>query len=180
VIAMEGSKMSTLRNIRMLMRYTSWANEQLFAAVAALPHGQATKMRETVFGNMVHTLNHVYVIDQIWKAHLCGVKHDFTARNTESPPSLANLHEGQTQIDQWFISYADALTNEAYDDFVDFEFVDGGRGRMTRGDILLHIANHTSYHRGFVADMFCQVPQRPPAMDLPVFLRDVPLNIENV
>jgi uncharacterized damage-inducible protein DinB len=38
--------------------------------------------------------------------------------------------------------------------------------------MLLHIVNHTSYHRGFVADMFYQVPARPPVTDLTVFLRD--------
>jgi uncharacterized damage-inducible protein DinB len=43
---------------------------------------------------------------------------------------------------------------------------------MTRGEILLHIVNHTSYHRGFVADLFFQVPARPPTMDLPVYLRE--------
>jgi uncharacterized damage-inducible protein DinB len=43
---------------------------------------------------------------------------------------------------------------------------------MTRGEMLLHIVNHTSYHRGFVADMFYQVPVRPPVTDLTVFLRD--------
>jgi uncharacterized damage-inducible protein DinB len=43
---------------------------------------------------------------------------------------------------------------------------------MTRGDILLHVVNHKTYHRGWVADMFFQETARPPAMDLPVFLRE--------
>jgi uncharacterized damage-inducible protein DinB len=36
--------------------------------------------------------------------------------------------------------------------------VGGGDGAMTRGQILLHLVNHTSYHRGFVADLFYQLP----------------------
>ncbi len=43
---------------------------------------------------------------------------------------------------------------------------------MTREEILLHVVNHTTYHRGFVAEMFYKVPARPPTTDLPVFLRD--------
>jgi uncharacterized damage-inducible protein DinB len=39
------------------------------------------------------------------------------------------------------------------------------------------VVNHTSYHRGFVADLFFQVPTRPPTTDLPVFLRDVKLDL---
>jgi uncharacterized damage-inducible protein DinB len=55
---------------------------------------------------------------------------------------------------------------------VSFTLIGGNPGVMTRGEILLHVVNHTSYHRGFVADLFYQVPSRPPATDLPVFLRE--------
>jgi uncharacterized damage-inducible protein DinB len=34
------------------------------------------------------------------------------------------------------------------------------------------VVNHTTYHRGVVADCFYQIPSRPPTTDLPVFLRD--------
>lgn len=90
--------MSALRNIRMLTRYTAWANGRLFAAMAAFPEGQASKTRETGFGNMVHTLNHAYVVDQIWQAHLQGVRHGFTGRNTDTAPSLEVLQEGQSSL----------------------------------------------------------------------------------
>ena len=53
--------------------------------------------------------------------------------------------------------------------------VGGGSGSMSRGDILLHVVNHTIYHHGHIADMIYQIPASPPATDLPVFLRDVPL-----
>ena len=62
----------------------------------------------------------------------------------------------------------------AHAEVVDFRFVDGGAGAMTRGDMLLHVVNHKTYHRGYVADMLYQAGSRPPVMDLPVFLRDVP------
>ena len=64
--------MTTLRNIRTLTRYTAWTNDRIFDAVAALPEGEATKPRRSVFKNIVHTLNHVYVIDLIFQAHSPG------------------------------------------------------------------------------------------------------------
>jgi uncharacterized damage-inducible protein DinB len=54
---------------------------------------------------------------------------------------------------------------------VHFTLVGGNKGVMTRGEILLHVVNHTTYHRGFVGDLICQVPAQPPTTDLPVFLR---------
>jgi uncharacterized damage-inducible protein DinB len=169
--------MSAIRNIRMLTRYTAWANARLFAALANLPEGEATASRATGFGNMVNTLNHAYVIDLIWKAHLEGKAHGFTARITDTEPRLEELRDAQALLDKWYIRYADRLSDEAHNEVVHFKFVDGGSGAMTRGDMLLHVVNHKTYHRGFVADMLYQASSRPPTMDLPVFLRDVPLDL---
>jgi len=47
---------------------------------------------------------------------------------------------------------------------------------MTCAEIALHLANHTTYHRGYIADMLYQVPAKPPTTGLTVFLTDVPLN----
>jgi uncharacterized damage-inducible protein DinB len=56
---------------------------------------------------------------------------------------------------------------------INFDFIGGGKGAMTREEMILHIVNHGTYHRGLVADMMYQVPLVPPSTDLPVFLRDV-------
>lgn len=159
------------------MRYGAWADERFFEAVSALPEGEATRPRSALFGNMVHTLNHAYVIDQIWRAHLEGRPHGFTARNTPTHPPLEELWRAQREIDAWYVAYADRLTERAASEIVEFTFVGGGAGSMTRSDILLHVVNHKTYHRGQVADMMYQVPARPPVTDLPVFLRDVPLDL---
>jgi uncharacterized damage-inducible protein DinB len=58
-------------------------------------------------------------------------------------------------------------------DIVNFRFVDGGTGAMSRSEIILHIVNHGTYHRGLVSDMMYQVPAVPPTNDLTVYLRDV-------
>ena len=168
--------MTTLRNARMLTRYNAWANKLIFDALAALPEGEAVKPRATLFKNMVHTLNHNYVIDLIFQAHLEGREHGFAGRNTAEHPPLEELRRAQEGVDAWYIAWSDKITGAALEEGVRFTFVGGGEGAMTRGEILQHIVNHTSYHRGFVADLFCQVPARPPTTDLPVFLRDVPRN----
>src|SRR5882762_4782927 len=74
--------MITPQAARMLTRYNRWANELIFEAVAGLPEGEAAKERQSLFKNIVHTLNHNYVIDLIWQAHLEGREHGFAARNT--------------------------------------------------------------------------------------------------
>ena len=164
--------MVTTKTARMLARYNAWANQMTFDAVAALPAGEAEKERQSLFRNMVHTLNHNYVIDLIWQAHLEGRDHGFAARNTKDHPPLAELWRKQQAVDAWYIAWSDKVTDAALDETVRFTLIGGNAGEMTRGEILLHVINHTSYHRGFVADLFYQVPARPPTTDLPVYLRE--------
>ncbi len=164
--------MITTQTARMLTRYNAWSNKLMFDAVAALPEGEATKERVSLFRNIVHTLNHIYVIDMIWQGHLEGREHGYTARNTKDHPPLAELWRLQQGVDKWYIDWSDGLTDAALIENVNFTLIGGNQGVMTRGEILLHVVTHTNYHRGFAADLFFQVPARPPTMDLPVYLRE--------
>lgn len=168
--------MITTRTARMLTRYNAWADRMIFDAVAALPEGEAGKERKSLFKNIIHTLNHNCVIDLIWQAHIEGREHGYTARNTPDHPPLDELRRQQQAVDDWYIAWSDTLSDAALDEKMNFTLIGGNQGVMTRGEILLHVVNHTTYHRGFVADLFYQVPARPPTTDLPVFLREVPQN----
>ncbi len=160
------------RAVRTLTRYNEWANKVIFDAVAKLPGGEATRERQSLFKNMVHTLNHNYVIDRIFQAHLEGRDHGYTARNTPGHPPLDELWRDQQALDRWYVEWSDGLTDDAVREMVPFAFVGGGEGRMSRGEIVMHLVNHTSYHRGFVGEMMYKVPVRAPVTDLTVFLRD--------
>jgi uncharacterized damage-inducible protein DinB len=154
-----------------LMRYKAWANELVFAAAAKLPEAELTAPRKIVFGNLLRTLNHVYSMDEVWRAHLEGRPHGHTTRNPEGCPPLPRLRDAQAGMDTWFVGYADSLSRE--DEIINFHFIGGGAGSMTRRDILLHIANHGTYHRGNVASMMYQAGVAPPTTDLPVFLKQL-------
>jgi uncharacterized damage-inducible protein DinB len=164
--------MAALANIRMLTRYAAWANSLLYASIAELPPIELTRERQIVFGNLLRTLNHVYTMDLVWQAHLEGRSHGFTTRIPDVERSLAELAAAQTSLDAWFVGYAEALPDSSGEEVVDFTFIGGDRGSMSRSEILLHVVNHTTYHRGHIAGMLYQIPAKPPTTDLPVFLRD--------
>ncbi|MEO7734217.1 MAG: DinB family protein [Kofleriaceae bacterium] len=166
--------MITTELARMMTRYKAWANEIVFSTVAALPEGEATKPRPTTFKNMVHTLNHLYVVEQIFQAHLEGREHGFTARNTPTHPPLDELWQAVKAMDRWYIDLSDRLSNDQLAEAIRFQFVGGGDGVMTRGEIILHLVTHATYHRGFVGDMLNQASVKPRATDLTVYLRDAP------
>ena len=165
--------MSASANIIMLSQYKAWANDKMFAMLARLPAEELLKQRATRFGNMLHTLNHVYVIDTVFRAHLLGQEHGYQDRNTATTPALPDLRQAMHEMDQWYINYAKSLEAAALEQEVHFSFIGGGDGCMSRQEILLHVINHATYHRGFVGDMMYQAGAMPESTDLTVFVRDV-------
>ncbi|MGH8741199.1 MAG: DinB family protein, partial [Burkholderiales bacterium] len=101
--------------------------------------------------------------------------HGYGARNTPDHPPLDELWRAQREIDRWYIEWSDSTPEPALHERISFTYVGGGEGVMTREQILQHLVNHTSYHRGFVAQMMYDIPVRPPTTDLTVYLRDVHL-----
>ena len=162
-----------MNTIRMLARYKAWANTLTYTAVSELPPGEAVRERKTRYRNIVHTLNHVYVIDAVFKAHLLGREHGYHARNTPEHPPLAELWDAARTLDAWYVEHVDAMPSAEWKRPITFSFIGGGSGRMTAEQMIAHVVNHGTYHRGLVADMMYQAGVTPPATDLPVFLRDV-------
>lgn len=164
--------MSQILHLQMLMRYRDWADRLLFQSLAGLPEAALTQPQPIIFGSLLRTWHHLQAMDLVWKAHLQGVPHGFTSRNPEHCPTFDALREVQGKLNDWYIQYANALDDQACNETVRFTFIGGGEGTMRRGDILLHVANHATYHRGHVAMMMYGLSGNVPTTDLPVFLRE--------
>jgi len=161
-----------MREIEVLTRYKAWADDLFLSALSSLPDVELTAPRPIVFGSLVRTLNHCYQMDHVWKCHLLGKPHGLTTRNPEDCPGLEDLIVKQRSIDEWYVNYADTIVENELEEIVELEFIGGGIGQMSRRDILLHVVNHTTYHRGHAAGILYQLDISPPVTDLPVFLRE--------
>ncbi len=154
------------------MQYKVWADEITYNSVLKLPESEITKIRKTNLKTIIHTLNHIYVVEDIFKAHLTGRTHNYTARNTDNVPTIQNLWKASQVMNDWYVDLIEQLLQDELSEIIEFEFVGGGNGSMSREEIILHIINHATYHRGFVSSLMYQIPAQMPANDLPVFLRD--------
>jgi uncharacterized damage-inducible protein DinB len=154
-----------------LLRYKAWADELIFTALAKLPESELAAPRPIVFGSILRTLNHTYAMDQVWQANLEGRPHGFKTRNPPTSPPFPELREAQKRIDAWYVAYAAKLSPADEEQRVQFTFIGGGPATLSRRDILLHVVNHGTYHRGNVAAMMYQIGVVPPTTDLPVFQR---------
>jgi uncharacterized damage-inducible protein DinB len=151
--------------------YKKWANEETFAIVMALPPEEIYKERVSIFKNIAATLNHTYVVDLIWQAHIEGRKHGIAALNTVTHADIHSLWQAQQAMDDWYIDWARAQTDSSLAAEKEFELIGGNAGRMSSAEMLLHVVNHGSYHRGFVSDLLTQIPAKRPNVDFPVYKR---------
>jgi uncharacterized damage-inducible protein DinB len=159
-----------MNSLAKLVRYKAWADELTFDAIRKMPEHALTAPQPIVFGNLLRTLNHVLAMDHVWQSHLLGKPHGLTTRNPEYCPPLDEIQQAQRDMDAWYIGYTDSL--DASDELVEFTFIGGGPGAMSRADIVLHVVNHGTYHRGHVAQMM-RAFEPPPITDYPVFLKQL-------
>jgi len=157
---------------RRFLQYKAWADARLYGALAELPAAALTAPQPIVFGSILRTLHHVYAMDRVWQAHLEGRPHGYETRNPADCPSFAALAPAQAAIDAWYLDYGAGLSPAAVGEVLDIAFIGGGSVRMSRGEILLHVVNHTTYHRGHIAALIAAIPAEPPGTDLPIFLRE--------
>jgi len=154
---------------RALAEYKAWADKLTFDAVSVLPRDELRRERSTLFKTIIGTMNHSYVLDLIWQAHLEGRAHGFSARNLVLHEELEQLWNAQQRYNEWLVGWAGGQTEARLREILRFKFISGEDGAMSRGAMLLHIVNHATYHRGWVSDLFFQIPSKPPTTDFCVF-----------
>lgn len=145
-------------SLHSLFKYKAWANEQLLACVGKLDPEAQKDARHLA----IRILNHTYVVDRIFAAHLTGTAHPYTAANTTETPALEQLRALIAESDRWYLDYAASVTPEQLREEIHFSFTDGDKGRMSREEMLLHITTHGGYHRGGVGRVIAQAGAQPP------------------
>jgi uncharacterized damage-inducible protein DinB len=97
---------------------------------------------------MLRILDHIHVVDRIFQHHLRGTPHTFQAARSDDMPQLESLAKSMKEVDDWYASYVGSLGEDDFEQPVDFVFTSGKPARMRRGEIILHVCLHGTYHRG--------------------------------
>lgn len=158
--------MSTAKLLTSLFQYKAWANQELFESLKALDASTQQAERHSA----IRILNHICVVDHIFAANLQQERHAYTATNTPETPTLEDLHAAVQETDRWYLEYVAALSPQALSEDIEFSFVDGALGRMSREEMLAHVVTHGGYHRGAVGRIMVQLSIAPPRDSFTVFL----------
>ncbi len=121
-----------------------WADRALYDATAQ----NLDQLSQQDLFLMLRIFDHIHVVDRIFQHHLLGAPHAFQAPRSETMPEFQTLADSAREVDDWYAAYVSGLAGTDIDQPVDFVFTSGKPARMRRGEILLHVCLHGTYHRG--------------------------------
>ena len=132
------------RSYAQLIEIKRWADRGLYEVAGR--HLEALSAEDAFL--LLRVLDHIHAVDRIFQTHLQGHPHGFKAARSEVTPEFATLAKSAAEVDDWYAAYVAGLSAKDLDQPVDFVFTSGKPARMRRGEILLHVCLHGTYHRG--------------------------------
>ena len=154
-----------LRVFRKLATANRLANARLHRACAQLPKAELVAPRPAFFGTIKATLNHILLVDRFYLKALEGRRLDETAlEEARNCPDLPTLTAWQVLSDDRLIAHVEALDPST---LVAVVAVDRGDRVQhdRRDDLLSHVFQHQTHHRGQVHGMLSATAVPPPQLD---------------
>lgn len=161
----------TPQEIRTLYEYDAWANNRTLGACAALTQEQLTRDLGNSFGSVRDTLVHILGAQMIWLARLTG-DTPIGMPKPDDYPDLAFVRARWAEVEPKMLDYVGGVSAGDVDRVLEYRNVKGTTFRDPIGQILQHLANHGSYHRGQVTTLLRQLGATPVSTDMIGFYRE--------
>lgn len=155
-----------------LLDFNYWARDRMLSAVEPLSNEQYTRDLGNSFRSIRDTLLHMYSAEWVWYTRWQG------SSPTEPIPfdrfaDLAALSAGWRILETEIRTFVGGLADTAIAGAIDYRLMSGQPGRSLFWQMLQHVVNHGTYHRGQITTMLRQLgAQAPKSTDLIAFYRE--------
>jgi uncharacterized damage-inducible protein DinB len=151
------------QDLQTMIDYHYWARDRLLDAVQTLSDEQYNRDLGSSFKSIRDTLTHIYAAEWAWYQRWQG----------DSPPTLiasdrfadlAALRAAWIEHEARMRAFVDGLGSDV-DRIVSYTLFSGHAGASPMWQMVQHVVNHASYHRGQITTMLRQIGA-PPAKPL--------------
>lgn len=155
--------MSELDHFSTMRHYEAWAAERTLASIAASPpDAPETARARGIFA-------HIQKARQMWLFRLGAGEKPVWEMFPDWP--IDRLRQEAHATDTAWGKYLEALTEAELRREVAYASTEGRGFVSTVGEILAHVFNHSTYHRGQIAMLVAKAGGPPASTDLIVFSR---------
>jgi uncharacterized damage-inducible protein DinB len=159
-------------DLKTLLDYHYWARDRVLDAASALTAEQFTRDLGSSFKSIRETLAHTYSAEWAW----CSRWHGTSPTAPLSPdlfPDVAAIRKQWAEEEAKVRQFVDSLGEAGVGRVFEYKLMNGQPGAQPIWQMVQHLVNHASYHRGQVTTMLRQLGA-PPAksMDMIAFYRE--------
>jgi uncharacterized damage-inducible protein DinB len=162
----------TANDAHFLLDYHYWARDRQLNAVEHLTSEQFLRPLGSSFSSVRDTLAHTYSAEWIWLERWQG-RSPTTHIPLDRFPDFPTLKSAWGELERQTRAFIHAVGEGGLDRTLQYRLLNGTEGRSPLGQMLQHVVNHASYHRGQVTTLLRQMGCEPPvSLDLITFSRE--------
>ena len=161
----------TIDDLRVLLDYHYWARDRMLTAVDALTLDQYARDMGSSFRSIRDTVVHIYAAEWAW----------YSRWQSQSPtalldagrfPDVPSIRSAWTELETKVRDFTERIGRDGLDRVIEYKLLGGQPGSSPFWQMLQHVVNHASYHRGQVTTMLRQLGAQPAkSMDMIAFYR---------
>jgi uncharacterized damage-inducible protein DinB len=157
--------------LRTHLDYTAWASNRLLEVAAKLSPEELTRDFGTADKSVVGTLAHVFAADRIWMARIEGKPP--AKFITDEDRDLALMNRDWPGLLGVWKQWAAGLNGESLAQSASYKDLKGNAYTTPYWQIILHVVNHGTHHRGQVSGFLRTMGHVPPPLDLMAYYRSL-------
>jgi uncharacterized damage-inducible protein DinB len=152
-----------------LIDYHYWARDRLLEALEPLSPEQYNRDLGSSFKSIRDTITHIYAAEWAWYERWQG-RSPTALLPADQFPDLAALRRTWTELEAKVRAYVEQLG--AVDTILQYTLLSGHSGASPIWQMVQHVVNHASYHRGQITTMLRQLGAQPAKpMDMIAYYR---------
>lgn len=162
---------TALSTVKMMFDYNRWANDRMLVACERLTLEQWSRKLGLSWGSVHDLLTHMFAAEVIWLSRWKGDSPRSLAQAAEFP-TFHDLERAWVQAELEIMQYIDSLAEKDLSREVTYTNTKGEINTYPLGNIMLHVANHCTHHRGELAAMLSVLEVPHPEDDLLFYMRE--------
>jgi len=153
-----------------LALYNRWSNRRLYEVAAQLSDHQFREDRGAFFGSVRGTLNHILVADRVWLERIEGEGQKPSSLDEILHDDFADLRTAREAEDERILRVVAETPVERFESVLSYRSMAGTPFELPFAQVLTHVFNHQTHHRGQVHTLLGQFGLTTPVLDFVYFL----------
>jgi uncharacterized damage-inducible protein DinB len=149
-----------LQDLRTLLDYHYWARDLLLEAIEPLTAEQFNRDMGSSFKSVRDTVVHIYATERAWHARWHG-QSPAALMTSDAFPDVAAVRRAWTEHEGKMRAFLENLGEAGIAKVFEYKLLSGQTDSSPFWQMLQHVVNHASYHRGQVTTMLRQLGAQP-------------------